>query len=195
MNFKRFALAYTDRLKNVIDAFDIETLEKMVHAILDAHARKANIFTMGNGGSGSTAAHLACDINKGCCADLDRKFRMICLNDNIPTMLALANDISYEAVFVEQMKNFFGEGDLVLGISGSGNSENVLQAVQYAAANGGKTMGWSGFGGGKLAAMADLAFVVESHDMQQVEDAHMILTHMVMQSVYAALHDGKLPEC
>jgi D-sedoheptulose 7-phosphate isomerase len=195
MNFNHFAKGYIDRLKTVIDGFDLKTLEAMVQAIVDAYHRKATIFVMGNGGSGSTASHLACDINKGCCLDLDQKFRMLCLNDSIPTMLALANDIAYEAVFVEQMKNFFSPGDLVLGISGSGNSENVLQAIRYAANNGGHTMGWCGFGGGKLAALSQLAFIVESHDMQQVEDAHMILTHMVMQSVYAALHDGKLPVC
>ena len=195
MDFNRFALGYIDRLKKVIDTFDLKTLDEMVQAILDAYHRKANIFIMGNGGSGSTASHLACDINKGCCSDLDCKFRMICLNDNIPTMLALANDISYEAVFVEQLKNFFCQGDLVLGISGSGNSENVLKAIRYAAAHGGRTMGWSGFGGGKLSGLVDLAFIVESHDMQQVEDAHMVMAHMVMQSVYAALHDGNLPKC
>ncbi len=195
MNFSTFALGYLDRLKHVIDALDLETLEKMVQAMVEAYHRKAHIFIMGNGGSGSTASHLACDINKGCCNDLDLKFRMICLNDNIPTMLALANDIAYEAVFAEQIKNFFEEGDLVLGISGSGNSENVLQAVRYASENGGHTMGWSGFGGGKLAELVDLALVVDSHDMQQVEDAHMIQAHMVMQSVYANLHQGKLPVC
>jgi D-sedoheptulose 7-phosphate isomerase len=195
MDFNRFAVGYIDRLKKVIDVFDLNTLDHMVKAILDAFDRQANIFVMGNGGSGSTASHLACDINKGCCIDLDRKFRMICLNDNVPTMLALANDISYEAVFVEQLKNFFHQGDLVLGISGSGNSENVLQAIDYAAAHGGRTMGWSGFGGGKIAGRVDLAFVVQSHDMQQVEDAHMVVAHMVMQSVYAALHDGQLPTC
>jgi D-sedoheptulose 7-phosphate isomerase len=195
MDFNQFAQGYIDRLKNVVDAFDLTTLDKMVQAILDAYQHNANIFIMGNGGSGSTASHLACDINKGCCVDLDRKFRMICLNDNLPTILALANDVSYEAVFVEQMKNFFNPGDLVLGISGSGNSENVLKAIRYAAANNGRTMGWTGFGGGKLAGLVDLAFIVDSHDMQQVEDAHMIMAHMVMQSVYAALHDDRLPQC
>lgn len=188
MDFNQFAGQYLDRLKKVMDGFDLEVFDRMVRLILDAYAQSAHIFVMGNGGSGATASHLACDINKGCCIDLDHKFKMICLNDNMPTMLALANDISYEAVFEEQLKNFFNPGDLVIGISGSGNSKNVLRAIGYAAANGGRTMGWSGFGGGELAKTVDLAFVANSDDMQQVEDAHMVVAHMIMQSVYAALH-------
>lgn len=190
MDFNRFAVEYLTRLKQVIDAFDLKAFDQTVRVILDAYHQQSHIFIMGNGGSGATASHLACDINKGCCIDLDKKFRMLCLNDNMPTMLALANDISYEAVFEEQIKNFFRPGDVVIGISGSGNSENVLRAISYAAANGGKTIGWSGFGGGKLAETVDLAFVVNSDDMQQVEDAHMVVAHMIMQSVHAALHQG-----
>ena len=188
MENSKFAEQYIGRLKEVLDAFDGNAFAAMVDAVLDAYSRGAHIFIMGNGGSGSTASHLACDINKGCCIDLEKKFKMICLNDNMPTMLALANDLSYESVFEEQLKNFFNPGDLVVGISGSGNSENVLRAVGYAAAHGGKTAGWSGFGGGRLAAMVDLAFVVQSHDMQQVEDAHMVLAHMLMQAVHGVLH-------
>jgi D-sedoheptulose 7-phosphate isomerase len=191
MEFSNFAAQYLDRLKKVLDAFDGGAFAETVDAVLEAYSRGAHIFIMGNGGSGSTASHLACDINKGCCIDLEKKFKMICLNDNMPTMLALANDLSYEAVFEEQLKNFFNPGDLVIGISGSGNSENVLRAVGYAAAHGGKTAGWCGFGGGRLADMVDLAFVVQSHDMQQVEDTHMVLAHMLMQAVHEALHPGR----
>ncbi len=190
MNIDQFAGDYLNRLKAVIDAFDLNTFEQMVEDILAAYHRKAQIFIMGNGGSGATASHLTCDINKGCCIDLKLKFKMICLNDNMPTLLALANDISYQAVFVEQLKNFFNPGDLVIGISGSGDSENVLRAVRWAARNDGRTIGWSGFGGGRLADLVDQSFVVDSHDMQQVEDAHMIVAHMIMQAVYASLHDG-----
>lgn len=192
MDYGNFAAQYVTRLKKVMDAFDFKSFEKIVQLILKAYHDEHHIFIMGNGGSGATASHLACDINKGCCTDLDKKFKMICLNDNMPTILALANDISYEAVFDEQLKNFFVEGDLVIGISGSGNSENVLRAIRYAAANNGATIGWSGFGGGKLAAAVDLPFVVKSDDMQQVEDAHMMIAHMIMQSVYAELHSGRV---
>ncbi|MEJ2158536.1 MAG: SIS domain-containing protein, partial [Desulfobacteraceae bacterium] len=144
MDYNQFADQYIDRLKKVMDNFDLNAFDKMVRLLLDAYSRGAQIFVMGNGGSGSTASHLACDINKGCCIDLEKKFKMICLNDNVPTMLALANDLSYESVFEEQLKNFFNPADLVIGISGSGNSENVLRAIRYAAQNGGRTIGWSG---------------------------------------------------
>jgi D-sedoheptulose 7-phosphate isomerase len=188
MNVNSFAKDYLTRLKSVIDSFDLSTYERIVDAFLQAYNDNAHIFVMGNGGSGATASHLACDINKGCCIDLSKKFKMLCLNDNMPTMLALANDLSYQAVFEEQLKNFFLPGDLVIGISGSGNSENVLNAIRFAADNGGRTMGWCGFDGGKLAGAVDLAFVVNSHDMQQVEDAHVILAHMLMQTVHRKLH-------
>ncbi len=195
MAFIEQARNYLANLKTMIDGFDLEIYDRMVVDLLDAYANRAKIFVMGNGGSGATASHLACDINKGCCLDLDRKFKMICLNDNIPTMLALANDISYEVVFEEQMKNFFEPGDLAIGISGSGNSENVLRAMRYAAAHGGRTQGWCGFGGGKLAKLVDLAFVVPSNDMQQVEDAHIIVAHMLMQSLFKALHGDAADTC
>ncbi len=188
MQYCDFADQYLDRLKGVIDNFNVKQFDQMVTTVLDAYERQANIFVMGNGGSGATASHLACDINKGCCLDLEKKFRMICLNDNMPTMLALANDISYDAVFEAQLKNFFNTGDLVIGISGSGNSENVLRAVRYATDHGGRTIGWSGFGGGKLAALVGLALVAESDDMQQVEDLHMIIAHMAMQAIFNTLH-------
>ena len=188
MNLIPFAERYINRLKQVLDTLDLGNFERMVQTVLEAYHRQAHIFVMGNGGSGATASHLACDINKGCCFDLERKFRMLCLNDNMPTILALANDIAYEAVFEAQLKNFFNPGDLVIGISGSGNSPNVLRAVAHAAGSGGKTIGWSGFDGGELARMVDLPLVVPSHDMQQIEDVHMVLAHMLMQAVHGALH-------
>lgn len=191
MTFNTSATEYLNRLKGVIDQFDLAMYDRMVHEILAAYHRQAQIFVMGNGGSAATASHLACDINKGCCLDLAKKFRMICLNDNIPTLLAIANDISYAAVFEEQLKNFLNPDDLVIGISGSGNSENVLRAIRYGAANKVRTIGWSGFGGGRLAALVDLPFVIQSHDMQQVEDAHMIVTHMLMQHIHKALHGSQ----
>ena len=142
------------------------------------------------GGSAATASHFAADINKGCCMDLDKKFKMICVHDNVPTLMAWANDVAYDAAFVEQMKNFFEPGDLVIGFSGSGNSENVLSALRYAKQNGGHTIGLSGFSGGNLAKVADLSFVTEIDDMQKVEDVHLIIVHMIMQAVQGALHES-----
>ncbi|MFC1857166.1 SIS domain-containing protein [Thermodesulfobacteriota bacterium] len=195
MNLKNFAGQYIDGLKNLLKDFDLDRFEEIVRLILNAYESERHIFVMGNGGSGSTASHFACDINKGCCIDLEKKFKMICLNDNMPMMLALANDVNYEAVFVEQLKNFFAQRDLVIGISGSGNSENVLNAIAYANTNGGHTIGFSGFSGGKLADLVNTAFVARVDDMQKVEDAHMILVHMIMQAVHMTLHGTEKLEC
>ena len=191
MKIQNFARTYLDELASLLEGFNLEQFEKMVASILDAYEKDKKIFVMGNGGSGSTASHFACDINKGCCMDLEKKFKMICLNDNIPTMLALANDISYDVVFEEQLKNFFTPGDLVIGISGSGNSENVLRAIRYANASGGRTIGLSGFAGGQLAQLADIPFIAEIDDMQKVEDIHIIVVHIIMQTVYGTLHEKK----
>ena len=122
------------------------------------------------------------------CSGLEKRFRVICLNDNIPTMLAYADDLSYEDVFLEQLKNFFRVGDVVMGISGSGNSKNVLKAVSYAARNRGKTIGLCGFQGGELAKIVDIPLIVRSDDMQKVEDVHMVVVHMLMQKIGTHLY-------
>ncbi len=188
MDFQAFAQSYLAKLSTVLSRFDKGQFDRLVRLILDAYEHNRRIFVMGNGGSGATASHFACDLNKGCCMDLEKKFKVVCLNDNLPTLLAYANDLSYESVFVEQMKNFFVQGDLVIGISGSGNSENVLRAVSYANQNKGATAALCGFSGGKLARMAHVPFVAPVDDMQKVEDVHIIVVHMIMQAVSAALH-------
>ena len=112
---------------------------------------------------------------------------MICLNDNLPTMMAYANDISYDDIFVEPMKNFFRPGDLVIGISGSGNSKNVLKAIDYATKNKGRTVGLCGYEGGKLHDMVDIPLLAKVNDMQKVEDVHMIIAHISMQAILEKL--------
>lgn len=188
MKLDAFADRYLSDLKNQLNRFDTGGFSAIVEAILDAYAHTRRIFVMGNGGSASTASHFACDINKGCCIDLEHKFKMICLNDSLPTLMAIANDLSYASVFVEQLKNFFEPKDLVIGISGSGNSPNVIAAIDYARLHGAKTIGLSGFDGGTLAKSVDIAWVAGIQDMQKVEDLHMIVVHMIMQAVFAALH-------
>ena len=189
MGFQEVARQYLNGLNGLLDGFDTEAFDRIVNSTLDAYSDETAIFIMGNGGSAATASHFACDINKGCCLDLDKKFKVICLNDNIPTLLAYANDLDYASVFVESLKNFFRSGDLVIGISGSGDSENVLRAIRYASENGGKTVGLTGYSGGKLGQLVDIAYVAASDDMQKIEDVHMIIVHMIMQAVHGALHD------
>lgn len=190
MDFKGFAQRYLAELIQALSALDREAFEQLVRLILEAYDHHRRIFIMGNGGSGATASHFACDLNKGCCLDMPKKFKVVCLNDNVPTLSAYANDLSYAHVFVEPLKNFFEKEDVVIGISASGNSENVLQAVSFANQNGGKTAGLCGFSGGTLARIAQVPVVVRINDMQKVEDAHVIIAHMIMQAVHAVLHSG-----
>lgn len=178
---KEFAIKYLIELKKAIDGILLDKFEEITNIILDAYNTERSIFIMGNGGSGTTASHFACDINKGCCSDLEKRFKVICLNDNIPIMLAYANDKSYDDIFVEQLKNFLEPGDVVIGISGSGNSKNILKAIEYANKKGAITIGLTGYDGGRLADISKVALITNINDMQKVEDTHLIITHILMQ--------------
>jgi D-sedoheptulose 7-phosphate isomerase len=172
---------YMARLHDVltkVDAGEIAAIAELMHA---AYEQRKTILVMGNGGSGATASHMVCDLNKGACFHSEKKFRVIALTDCTPMILALGNDVGFDSIFVEQMKAYASPGDLVLGISGSGNSANVLRAMEYAKKVGCTTVGIVGFGGGKLKAMVDHCFHVKVDDMQLVEDVHMILVHILMR--------------
>jgi D-sedoheptulose 7-phosphate isomerase len=181
MDINKFVKEYIEEFKMILDKFPFKEFEKIVDILLTAYNEQKRIFIMGNGGSASTASHFACDIGKGCSYKLDKRFKILCLNDSIPILLAYANDLSYSDIFVEQMKNFFEPGDVVIGISASGNSENVLKAIFYAKKMGGRTVGLSGFDGGKLKNIVDIPLVVYINDMQKVEDIHLIIVHILMQ--------------
>ena len=161
-----------------VDVGEIATIAEVLHA---AYEQQKTILVMGNGGSGSTASHMVCDMNKGACFHAEKKFRFISLADSLPMILALGNDVGFESVFVEQVKMYAQPGDVVLGISGSGNSPNVLRAIEYAKKLGCVTIGVCGFDGGKLKSLVDHSFHVRVSDMQIVEDAHMILVHVLMR--------------
>ena len=162
-------------------------VEQLVEVFLDAHARGARIFTMGNGGSGASASHAAGDFLKGASYGLDKRFTMICLNDNLPSMMAIANDIGWDDIFVEPLKNYLQPGDLVIGISGSGNSRNVLKAGEFAKSNGATLVGMTGFKGGKLREIADLTIHSDAMDMEVAEDVHMAVFNMVKKSCMSRL--------
>jgi D-sedoheptulose 7-phosphate isomerase len=165
----------------VIERLDHAQIEKAMDLVEGAWKAGQQIFTFGNGGSGSTASHFICDWNKGVSYQKAQRVRGICLNDNLPTLLAYSNDVSYESVFSEQLKNFLQPGDLVIGISGSGNSPNVLRAIEYANDKGGVTLGLCGFKGGKLKELARYNVHVNVDDMQLVEDLHLSFGHCTMQ--------------
>jgi len=184
---EKFSFKYISELKGVLDNFPHDQFDRLIEVMMDAYHSEKHIFVMGNGGSASTASHWVCDINKGCCLNKNKKFKMMSLNESVSTMLAYANDLSYENVFIEQLKNFFVPGDVVIGISGSGNSINVLKAIEYANKNGGTTIGLCGYSGGKLYKMVDIPILAKVNDMQKVEDIHMIVAHMSMQRIIQEL--------
>lgn len=181
---KQEIITYRDNTITQLQQLDIDALATMIRLFEEAQNRDAQIFIMGNGGSGATASHMCCDFNKGLSYQYPRKYRMHCLNDNIPTILAYANDVGYDAVFVEQIKNFLNKEDLVIGISGSGNSPNVIKALQYANELGATTLGISGYNGGELKHIAQYNVHINCNDMQHVEDIHTFCAHMAMRVLH-----------
>jgi len=178
---------YLEKLTNTINAMDTNAVETCTNILLDAYENEKRIFICGNGGSAATASHFACDINKGVSYGLEKRFKVIPLTDSLSTITAYTNDVDYDAIFVEQLKNFFQEGDVIIGISGSGNSQNVLNAMDYVNANGGITIGWTGFSGGKLKEISKYSVNANIDDMQVSEDIHMILTHLMMKTLRKSL--------
>ena len=181
MDYTQEITAYFDRLKVTIDKISKSDLSDLMNVLVDAKESEKQIFIMGNGGSSATASHYVCDFNKGISMNQDKKFKFICLNDNIPSLMAYANDLSFEDIFVEQLKSFYQKGDIVIGISGSGNSMNVLKAIDYANEDGGVTVGLTGYWGGKLIEMARHNVHIPIDDMQIAEDLHMVLDHCMMK--------------
>lgn len=180
-NQVRFVSSYFEGIKSVLDSLPKKEILGLFNLLLEVYHDEKTVFTMGNGGSASTASHFTCDINKGVSINLEKKFKVICLNDNLPTLLAYGNDFSYNEIFVEPLKNFLRPGDLVIGFSGSGNSPNILKAIEFANSKKAKTFGLVGFSGGKLRQLAQASIHVNIHDMQKSEDVHLIITHLMMQ--------------
>jgi D-sedoheptulose 7-phosphate isomerase len=169
----------------------VETLGKLDHAQLDAvkvalvTAKNAgkSIYIFGNGGSGGTASHITGDFIKGASYNQEKRFKFNCLNDNFSAIGAISNDISYGHIFSEQLKNFAEPNDLVIGLSGSGNSENVINAFIEAKKKGAITVAMCGYSGGKIKEMADLVIHIPVHDMEITEDLHLMAFHMIKQAI------------
>ena len=174
-----FAENYKKELLQAIEVIDLVKVQQAIEWFEEARANNRHIFLCGNGGSASTASHMACDIVKGASYERESRFRVMALTDSLPTITAYSNDVSYDCVFAEQLKNFAEPGDILLAISGSGNSPNVLRAVEYANSIGCKTIGLSGRDGGKLAPISQLSLQVPVPHMGRIEDAHMIVCHMI----------------
>jgi len=174
-----FPAQYKTEVLKAIETVDLAKVNQAIDLFKDARAAGRHIFVCGNGGSASTASHFACDIVKGASYNRGQRFRIMAMTDQIATLTAYANDVSYDCVFVEQLRNFAQSGDLVMCISGSGNSPNVIRAMEYANSIGCKTLALTGRDGGKLGPLAQLNIQVEAPHMGRIEDAHMIVCHMI----------------
>ena len=171
----------------VLGEIDRHALTGVIETLWQAYQEDRQVFIIGNGGSASTASHMQCDFAKGICVDGQRRFRAMSLTDNVALMTAIGNDVSYEKVFTDQLKVFLHRGDVLVAITASGNSPNILDAVQYANAQGATTIGLIGFGGGKLKAMVHHNVTVCSRNYGHVEDVHMTLDHLISQCLLQRL--------
>lgn len=174
-----FTESYVDNLVGTLKNLDLTKVDQAIDILREARDNGRTVFTCGNGGSASTASHFACDIVKGASFQREKRFRIMALTDNLAALTAYSNDVSYECVFVEQLKNFAKPGDVLLAISGSGNSPNVLRAVEYANELGCRTIAMTGRDGGKLGPLAEVNIHAKDPHMGRIEDAHLIACHMI----------------
>ena len=178
---------YIENEVEVLHALDVNALNDVLNLLERTLESENMIYIMGNGGSAATASHFQNDFNKGVSEYTEKKFRFLCLNDNVPTVMAIANDIGYDEIFRFQLRGKLRPGDVVIGISGSGNSKNILNAVEYAKECGNVVVGITGFSGGKLRNLADYSLHAPVNSMQITEDVHMVFDHLVMSIFYREL--------
>ena len=180
MNYISKLKEYCEREIAVINNLNMNSINQVMNILETARLEEKNISICGNGGSAATASHYCCDFNKGVSENQEKKYNFECLNDNIPTLMAISNDIGYEEIFRFPLKNKMKSGDILIGISGSGNSKNVVNAMEYAKSIGGTTIAIVGYSGGKMKKIADYNIHVNINNMQISEDIHMMLDHMMM---------------
>lgn len=176
---EKFSADYIAQNQRLLASLNPAEIAGVIALSRQARESGNRIYAIGNGGSASTASHFVNDMGKGASLGREKRFKVIPLTDNVEWMTALSNDLCYEDVFVEQLRNFAEPGDVLIAISGSGNSENVLRAVRYANEVGCHTVGFTGFEGGKLKDLVGHCIVVDSDHMGRIEDMHMMLQHMI----------------
>lgn len=170
--------------KEVIDGLDIGKINTVFAILDDCLKNGKKIYVFGNGGSGSTASHIANDFDKAIFKATDKRFNVTCLSDNMPLVLAIANDVGYEYIFLYQLIGRLTPDDVVIAISGSGNSKNIINAVQYARECDAMVIGFTGYDGGKLRELANYSLDTNIHNMQITEDIHLILEHLFISMFY-----------
>ena len=177
-----FSATYGKNLIQTIQTIDTAKVTAAIEWFREARDKGKGIFVAGNGGSAATASHFVCDMLKGASLGRPSRFRIQALHDSMPTLTAYANDLHYQDAAVEQLKNFAGPGDIYMAISGSGNSPNVIRAMEYANSTGCRTIALTGRDGGKLGPLAHLNIQVPEQHMGRIEDAHHIICHMICYS-------------
>jgi len=173
------AEAYLRDVSEVLLQLPHDRITDVIAVLEQARAEGRRIFVFGNGGSAATASHFACDLGKGTVQESQPRFKVMALNDNIPLLTAYANDFGYETVFAEPLGSLSEPGDVAIGISASGNSANVLRAMDVARERELVTVGLTGFQGGRLKDKVDICIIVPSDSMQQIEDAHLVILHAI----------------
>ena len=187
MDFKNDIKKYIACEIETLQKLDIKAINEVLNLLIDTAKKHKRIYIFGNGGSSATASHFQNDFGKGISEYVDDKFRFQCLNDNVATLMAVANDIGFEEVFRFQLNGVIEPGDVVIAISGSGNSKNVINAVEYAKKCGNKVIGLTGYNGGKLKELSDISLHVPINSMQVTEDVHMVFDHLMMSILYQHL--------
>jgi D-sedoheptulose 7-phosphate isomerase len=182
---------YIEDLKETLLRLPEDQIEQVVQTLHEARLNNRQVFIMGNGGSASTASHFVCDLGKNTRIKGVPNFRVMGLTDNMALFSALANDEGYENVFSQQLASFVCPGDAVIGISASGNSANVLNAIQLAKQMGATTIGFTGFDGGRLSSMVDILLLVDSYTIEHVEDIHLMLEHLICKTLRETLIDAE----
>ncbi|HET7841025.1 MAG TPA: SIS domain-containing protein [Terriglobia bacterium] len=183
---------YASHLKELVSQLPFDDIARIADVLFRAYSEDRAVFVFGNGGCAALASHIACDLGKGLTPlpapgeNGARRLRILSLTDNVPAITAWANDSNYEEVFARQLENFVRPGDIAFGLSGSGNSPNILKALRLARDKGAVTIGFSGQSG-KMIALLDHAAVVPSQHMQLVEDCHLIMMHLVFLDLRARL--------
>lgn len=174
---------YISEVHKLIASMNTNDLERIIEQLIIAYQEKRQVFIIGNGGSAATASHFACDLAKGANIDGKERFIVSSLNDNMALVTAISNDIGYEFVFEEQLKNQVKPKDIVIAISASGNSPNIIKGIEYAKSKGAIIIGLSGFSGGKLRECSDYNIHVDSYNYGIVEDLHLMSEHIISQEL------------
>ena len=198
LNPKEFINGYISELTRCLNLLDKEKIELIIDVLVAAYKKDRKVFILGNGGAASTSSHMACDLGKGTLQrvydNTEKRFRVISLTDNVAIITAFANDLGFEDIFVQQLRNLVETDDVVIALTGGGNSPNVVKAVEYAKSCGAKTIGILGFKtGGKLGKMVDYSIIVDSNHYGPIEDIQLVLNHMIAAWIAKVknIHDGK----